>query len=116
MEDRNMKTGWIHAEENNTNVRFAPKTLVSEVLISENGPDMMTALNQMLLEKCYPVGAVYLSTVSTSPADVIGGTWERIENKALVAMGDTPTAGDRLSCSTSGELECQFVYAWKRIS
>ena len=36
MEDRNMKTGWIHAEENNTNVRFAPKTLVSEVLISEN--------------------------------------------------------------------------------
>ena len=61
MEDRNMKTGWIHAEENNTNVRFAPKTMVSEVLISENGPDLMTALNQMLLEKCYPVGAVYLS-------------------------------------------------------
>ena len=59
MEDRNMKTGWIHAEENNTNVRFAPKTMVSEVLISENGPDLMTALNQMLLEKCYPVGAVY---------------------------------------------------------
>ena len=95
MEDCNMKTGWIHAEENNTNVRFAPKTLVSEVLISENGPDLMTALNQMLL---------------------IGGTWERIENKALVAMGDTPAAGDRLSYSTSGELECQFVYAWKRIS
>ena len=116
MEDCNMKTGWIHAEENNTNVRFAPKTVVSQVLMSENGVDLMTALNQMLLEKCYPVGAVYLSTVSTSPASVIGGTWERIENKALVAMGDTPAAGDRLSCSTSGELECQFVYAWKRIS
>ena len=111
-----MKTGWIHAEENNTNVRFAPKTLVSEVLISENGPDLMTALNQMLLEKCYPVGAVYLSTVSTSPADVIGGTWERIDNTAPVAMGDTPAAGDRLSYSTSGELECQFVYGWTRIS
>ena len=116
MEVHNMKTGWIHTTENNTDVRFAPKTLVSEILISENGPDLMTALNQMLLEKCYPVGAVYLSTVSTSPADVIGGTWERIENKALVAMGDTPAAGDRLSYSTSGELECQFVYAWKRIS
>ena len=116
MEDCNMKTGWIHAEENNTNVRFAPKTLVSEILISENGPDLMTALNQMLLEKCYPVGAVYLSTVSTSPASVIGGTWERIENKALVAIGSAPAAGDHLSWSASGELECQFVYAWKRIS
>ena len=111
-----MKTGWIHTTEDNTDVRFAPKTVVSQVLMSENGVDLMTALNQMLLEKCYPVGAVYLSTVSTSPADVIGGTWERIENKALVAMGDTPAAGDRLSCSTSGELECQFIYAWKRIS
>ena len=116
MEVHNMKTGWIHTTENNTDVRFAPKTLVSEILISENGPDLMTALNQMLLEKCYPVGAVYLSTVSTSPAAVIGGTWERIENKALVAIGDTPASGDRLSYSAQGELECQFVYAWKRIS
>ena len=89
MEVHNMKTGWIHTTENNTDVRFAPKTLVSEILISENGPDLMTALNQMLLEKCYPVGAVYLSTVSTSPASVIGGTWERIENKALVAWRHT---------------------------
>ena len=111
-----MKTGWIHAEENNTNVRFAPKTVVSQVLMSENGVDLMTALNQMLLEKGYPVGAVYLSTVSISPASVIGGTWERIENKALVAIGSAPAAGDHLSWSALGELECQFVYAWKRIS
>ena len=111
-----MKTGWIHTTEDNIDVRFAPKTLVSEILISENGPDLMAVLNQMLLEKCYPVGAVYLSAVSTPPACVIGGTWERIENKALVAMGSTPVAGDRLSYSAAGELECQFVYAWKRIS
>ena len=111
-----MKTGWIHTTEDNTDVRFAPKTVVSQVLMSENGVDLMTALNHMLLEKCYPVGAIYLSTVSTSPASVIGGTWERIENKALVAMGSTPAAGDRLSYSAQGELECQFVYAWKRIS
>ena len=67
-----MKTGWIHAEENNTNVRFAPKTMVSEVLISENGPDLMTALNQMLLEKCYPVGAVYLGSLSFHSLHVPG--------------------------------------------
>lgn len=36
-----------------------------------------------LLQAIYPVGSVYLSTVSTSPASIIGGTWEQIENKYL---------------------------------
>lgn len=111
-----MKTGWIQARENNTDERFAPKTIVSQVLMSENGVDLMTALNQLLLDKCYPVGAIWLSAAATSPATIIGGTWERVENKALVALGDTPAAGDHLAYSTIGELECQFVYAWKRLS
>ena len=111
-----MKTGWIHTTEQNTDERFAPKTVVSQVLMSENGADLMTALNQMFLDKCYPVGAIFLSAASTSPATIIGGTWERIENKALVALGDTPAAGDHLAFSATGDLACQFVYAWKRIS
>ncbi len=110
-----MKTGWIHTTEQNTDERFAPKTVVSQVLMSENGPDIMTAMNQMLLDCIYPTGSIYLSAVSTSPASFIGGSWERIENKALVALGDTPAAGDHLAYSASGELDCQFVYAWKRI-
>ncbi len=56
------------------------------------------------------------STISTLPATNIGGTWERIENKALVALGDTPAAGDHLAYSATGDLACQFVYAWQRIN
>ncbi|MGI6117844.1 MAG: phage baseplate protein [Bilifractor sp.] len=51
------------------------------------------------LESVYPVGAIYISTVSTSPATLFGfGTWEAIEGKFLLASSDTYTAG-----STGGE-------------
>jgi hypothetical protein len=49
-------------------------------------------------EIAYPVGAIYLSVNSTSPASIFGGTWERIKDRFLLAAGDTYAAG-----STGGE-------------
>lgn len=40
-----------------------------------------------LLGVVYPVGAVYFSTTSTSPAGVIGGTWTQIKGAVLAATG-----------------------------
>ena len=37
----------------------------------------------------YPVGAIYISTVDTSPASLFGGTWERLKDRFLLAAGDT---------------------------
>jgi len=45
-----------------------------------------------------PVGYVYISTDSTSPQVLFGGTWERIAGRFLLAADDTYTAG-----STGGE-------------
>lgn len=39
----------------------------------------------------YPVGSVYMSVNSTSPATLFGGTWERIQDKFLVSLGSTYT-------------------------
>lgn len=36
-----------------------------------------------MLESIYPIGAVYISTVSTSPASFIGGTWSSITEAVL---------------------------------
>ena len=36
-----------------------------------------------LLEVVYPVGSVYVTTSSVSPAEVVGGTWEKIEGLNL---------------------------------
>lgn len=35
----------------------------------------------------YPVGAVYISANSTSPASLFGGTWEQIHGRFLLASG-----------------------------
>ena len=40
-----------------------------------------------LLNKVYPVGSIYMSLQSTSPASFIGGTWARIQNTFLYAQG-----------------------------
>ena len=41
-----------------------------------------------ILNAIYPVGSIYISTVATSPADLIGGTWERITGRFLLAATD----------------------------
>ena len=41
----------------------------------------------------WPVGSVYISVSSTSPATLFGGTWERIQDMFLLAAGSTYTAG-----------------------
>ena len=39
----------------------------------------------------YPVGSVYISKNSTSPATLFGGTWSQIKDKFLMTKGDTYT-------------------------
>lgn len=53
--------------------------------------DLGTALKSTLLDVFYPVGALYISTKSTSPATLLGGTWTQIKDRFLVAYGSTYT-------------------------
>lgn len=43
----------------------------------------------------YPVGAVYISANSTSPASLFGGTWESIGGRFLLGADSTYTAGSK---------------------
>ena len=52
-----------------------------------------------LWKKIYPVGSIYISANSTSPAELFGGTWEQIKDRFLLSAGDAYTAG-----STGGEV------------
>lgn len=55
--------------------------------------------NLGILNAVYPVGSIYMSVNSTSPATLFGGTWERIQDTFLLASGDTYAAG-----ATGGEV------------
>ena len=41
----------------------------------------------------YPVGAYYISSESTSPEVLFGGTWVRVQDRMILAAGSTYTAG-----------------------
>lgn len=41
----------------------------------------------------YPVGSIYMSVNSTSPSTLFGGTWQRIQDRFLIAAGSTYKAG-----------------------
>lgn len=47
-----------------------------------------------LVDLVYPIGSVYISLADTNPANFIGGTWERIKDRFVLAAGDTYAAGD----------------------
>lgn len=64
----------------------------------ENQLETLTNLQDQLLNMVYPVGSIYMSVNSTSPATLFGGTWEQIKDVFLLSAGDTYTAG-----STGGE-------------
>ena len=69
----------------------APQTVTIE---DESDKD----LSQSLLNKLFPIGYIYLSTVATNPKDLFGGTWEQLKDRFLLAAGDTYSAG-----ATGGE-------------
>lgn len=57
-----------------------------------------------LLQAVYPVGAVYISTVNTSPSSLIGGTWTQITNAALRASTSIGYTGSDTHAITINEM------------
>lgn len=58
---------------------------------------------KVLADILYPVGSVYLSVNSTSPATLFGGTWTQIKDAYLLTVGSTYTTSKATGGSwTSG--------------
>ena len=64
------------------------------LVISQSGDSKKTTIADLV----YPVGSIYMSVNSTSPATLFGGTWTQIQDTFLLAAGSTYAAG-----ATGGE-------------
>lgn len=53
-----------------------------------------------IIDTIYPVGAYFWSSEDKDPATFIGGTWEQVKDRFILAAGDTHAAG-----STGGEAQ-----------
>lgn len=51
------------------------------------------AAKKAALLAAHPVGKPWVSNDPTSPASIVGGTWEKIKDKFILAAGDTYAAG-----------------------
>lgn len=51
-------------------------------------------LKESLVDLIYPVGSYYYTSSSTSPEDLFGGTWEQIEDRFILAAGNTYSEGE----------------------
>ena len=79
-------------------------TTVSKVDLDNNEVTEATAkaVFEYIAKKIYPVGAIYISTSSSSPATLFGGTWERINGRFLVGAGNNGASGDEALNLTAG--------------
>lgn len=78
---------YVDTKKNSFGVNCFPK---NEKSLEING--------KTVFDMVYPVGSVYVSVNSTSPATLFGGTWVQIKDKFLLSAGDTYKAG-----ATGGE-------------
>lgn len=72
--------------------------------ISEKSSEVVAEL----CNRIYPIGSIYMSTNSTNPSELFGGTWTQIKDKFLLSCGDTysngATGGEAAHTLVSGEM------------
>lgn len=56
------------------------------------------------ISSVYPIGSIYMSVNSTDPSTLFGGSWERIQDRFLLASGNSYGAG-----STGGSADAVVV-------
>lgn len=49
--------------------------------------NFVAAIKSSIVDAIYPVGSIYMSVNSTSPATLFGGTWEQIKGRFLLGTG-----------------------------
>lgn len=84
-------------------------------MVSYLDQDGVQLLVDKMLDRMYPVDSIYISTNSTSPASLYGGSWERYgTGRALISASDTDsdftagtTGGSKTHSHNSGTLSAQ---------
>lgn len=79
-------------------------TLKSSKAEKSSFNNVSDVINSSTLDKAYPVGSIYITYTEDTVAKVqtkFGGTWERIEDRFLLAAGSTYTVGNTGGSATN---------------
>lgn len=64
------------------------------VLHAKTADSLTGGSSGITLDQVYPVGSIYMSTKSTSPATLFGGSWSQIYGRFLLSAGRGYRAGE----------------------
>lgn len=78
----------------------------------ESGIQLGSISITQLLLMAHPIGSIYLSTAATSPADLFGGTWERIKGAFIWGIEDGEQAGITGGEATHTLTEAELPNIW----
>lgn len=90
----NIKANIKYLKDESGNI-ISPVTSFDSVFTSTGGD-----IKQVLLDLVYPVGSIYISTKNVNPSQFLGGDWEQITDKFLLAAGSKYTAGSKGGSAT----------------
>lgn len=68
--------------------------LANVTIDNDSATAFVNSIKGAILNAMYPVGSLYITANSTSPAGLLGGTWEQIKDRFLLAAGDNHAAGE----------------------
>lgn len=97
LEVNNLNVGCITSKNNNFNIDSDGNLTVNSINAQHGMMSQQTIINLI-----YPVGSIYMSINSTSPAILFGGTWERINGRFLLGCGDNGDGYDYAPNSVGG--------------
>lgn len=69
------------------------KTINGEEITGEGNIITAAGSSGVPIDSIYPVGSIYMSVVNNSPANFIGGTWEQLKDRFLLAAGNSYANG-----------------------
>ena len=102
---------------------YSGQEIDNSISVNSTQNDRLTAIEtsiQNLNNKIYPVGSIYISINSTSPASLFGGTWEQLKDRFLLAAGDSytsgATGGEASHTLTTNEIPAHQHSEWLRFS
>ena len=93
---RATETGRVVISGNEGDIYLRPNgstTDAGQLRITTAGALYADGVRVPTLDLIYPVGSIYMSVNSTNPATLFGGSWERIQDRFLLAAGSTYGAG-----------------------
>lgn len=78
----------------NITIPSGTTTITSNMIEQGAAAPIRTNLARSVVDAIYPVGSIYMSSNSVNPATFLGGTWNQIQDKFLLAAGSIYNAGD----------------------